>query len=238
MKTTGWIKLHRSFIDWEWYDQPNMVWLFIKCLMLANHEDKKWHGIDIKRGSFITSYENLSSKKAQVSVQQVRTALKRLKLTGEITIKTTNQYTHISINNYDEYQSLNTQNNKQITNKKQTDNKRITTTKELKNIRIKEIDMYVSLFNDLFETKYKVTNGRQSKLQARLKTYDYPQVETALRNLSTSDFHRGENDRGWKATPDFLIRNDEKLDEWLNKQVEEKDKKKKIFINLKGNYDK
>lgn len=144
----GWIKLHRNFVNWEWYDQPGMVWLFTKCLLLANFEDKKWHGIDIPRGSFITSYENLSNKKAKVSVMQVRTMLKRLISTGEITIKTTNKYTLISINNYESYQEDNKQSNKQITNKQQTNNKQITTTKEYKNNKnIRNI--YISKFNSL-----------------------------------------------------------------------------------------
>jgi hypothetical protein len=137
MTDNGWIKLNRSFIDWEWFDEPNMVWLFIKCLMMANWEDKKWHGISVPRGSFITSYANLSNKKAKVSVQMIRTALERLKSTGEITIKTTNQYTVISINNYNKYQDINTPNNKQITNEQQTNNKQITTTKEYKEIKNK-----------------------------------------------------------------------------------------------------
>jgi len=135
----GWIKLHRCFLDWEWYDEPGMVWLFLKCLLLANYEDKKWHGIDLPRGSFVTSYESLSSKKAKVSVMQVRTIIKRLILTGELTIKTTNKYTVISIINYNKYQEDNKQINKQLTNKQQTNNKQITTTKNIKNIRNKEL---------------------------------------------------------------------------------------------------
>ncbi|MCP3681708.1 MAG: hypothetical protein GY861_03370 [bacterium] len=179
---TGWIKLHRSFTEWEWYDQPNMVWLFIKCLLLANHEDKKWHGIDIRRGSFITSYENLSSKKAKVSVQQIRTALKRLKSTGEITIKTTNQYTHISIINYDKHQSFNKQINKQITNEQQTNNKQITTTKEYKNdknVKKKEVPRPKEEDFERIASKYKVPlsfvlskwDDLQTYCRAKGKTY-------------------------------------------------------------------
>lgn len=131
----GWIKLHRKFVNWEWIDDTKTLWVFIKCLMLANFEDKKWHGIELKRGSFVTSYENLSSKKAGVSVRGVRTALNHLKTTGELTIKTTNKYTVISINNYDLYQS----DDKQTALNRQATDRQPTTTKEYKNIRNKEI---------------------------------------------------------------------------------------------------
>ena len=117
--TNGWIKLHRQFIKWEWFEEPKTMWVFLKCLLLANHVDKKWQGVLIKSGSLITSYENLSSNKAKVSVQSVRTSLKRLKSTGELTIKTTNKYTYITINNWKKYQQLTgnlTNNHKQLTN--------------------------------------------------------------------------------------------------------------------------
>lgn len=107
-------------LDWEWLDEPITMWVFFKCLLLANHEEKRWKGVLVEKGTFITSYASLSSKKAKVSVQQVRTSLERLKSTGEITIKTTNKYTIVTLCNWSTYQSDNTQDNKQITNKQQT----------------------------------------------------------------------------------------------------------------------
>ena len=77
----GWISLHRKMIDWEWYNEPNTIRLFLHCLLKANHQDKKWRGIDIKRGSFVTSYAKLADE-LELSIQNVRTALNNLKLTG------------------------------------------------------------------------------------------------------------------------------------------------------------
>lgn len=134
----GWIKLHRKLLEWGWFDEPITLWLFMKCLLLANHKDKVWRGITVKKGSFITSYASLSSKKAKVSVQQVRTSLERLKSTREITIKTNNKYTVVTVLNWEQYQSYNTQNNKQITRWQHTDNKQITTTNNDKNVIMKE----------------------------------------------------------------------------------------------------
>lgn len=130
----GFIKLHRQITEWEWYSNINVCRLFIHCLLKANHKDNKWQGIVIERGSFITSIENLAFETG-LSGQQVRTALNKLKTTGEITSKTTNRYSIISIKNWNSYQLDNTQDNKQITNKQQTNNKQITTNNNDNNVK-------------------------------------------------------------------------------------------------------
>ena len=78
------------------------------------------------------------------------------------------------------------------------------------------IKIYVDLFNKLTDGKYIVTAGREQKLNSRLKKYTMEQIQTALENIVRSKWHMGENDRGWKIDPDFLIRNDEQIDKWLN----------------------
>ena len=127
----GYIKEYRKIVDWEWYTDVNTCHLFRHCLYKANIEDKKWRGQFVARGSFITSLEHLSHETG-LSIQQVRTALNKLKSTNDITIKATSQNTVITVNNYDLYQDINMRDNKQITNEQQTNNKQITTTKECK----------------------------------------------------------------------------------------------------------
>ena len=92
MNDSGWIKIHRNMLDWEWYLDSNIVRLFIHLLLKANWEDKKWCGILIKRGSFVTSHGSLSEE-TKLSIQQIRTCLSKLKLTDEILIKSTNKHT-------------------------------------------------------------------------------------------------------------------------------------------------
>jgi hypothetical protein len=129
----GWLKLHRQFLNWEWYNDINVKVLFLHLLLRVNIEDKKWCGRTIKAGSLATSIKHLSEETG-LTQQQIRTALTKLKKTGEINKQTTSQNTLISINNWDVYQT----NNKQITNEQQTNNKQITTTKEIKKERNKE----------------------------------------------------------------------------------------------------
>lgn len=122
----GYVKIFRSFVDWEWFTDINVCHLFLYCILRANHSDTEWRGINIKRGSFITSRESLAISTG-LSIQQVRTAIKKLKLTNELTIKTTSQYSIITIKNYDLYQENNKKTNQQITNEQPTNNQRITT---------------------------------------------------------------------------------------------------------------
>lgn len=137
MSETGWIKLHRKMLQWEWFTDRNVFHVFIILLLNANHEEKKWKGIMIKRGEYLTSLDKLAQQ-TKLSVNQVRLSLKKLKTTNEITIKTTNLNTLISIVKWDKYQVNDKQNNNQITNGSQTDHNQTTTTKNYKNIENKE----------------------------------------------------------------------------------------------------
>lgn len=115
-----WVKLHTKLLNWEWYSDINTTRLFIHCLLKANYKDKMWHGIEIKRGSYVTSLPNLSEETG-LTVQQTRTALDKLISTGNITNKSHTKYRVISIVNYDMYQENNRQDNKQTTDKQQTE---------------------------------------------------------------------------------------------------------------------
>lgn len=133
----GWVKISRDIINWEWFDTPGMVQLFIYILVKANYTDKEWHDMTIRRGQMVTSVAKICADTG-LSTQVVRTCLNRLKMANTITIATTNKYTIVTINRYDDYQAYdacdydedNEQNNKQITSEQQANNKQITTTKE------------------------------------------------------------------------------------------------------------
>ena len=108
----GWITLHRKFLSWEWFDKPEMVQLFIWLLLNANYADTKWQGKVIKRGQILTTTPKIMEA-LRLTEQQARTCIGRLKSTGEITCKSTNKYTIITICNYDRYQDVNFENNGQ-----------------------------------------------------------------------------------------------------------------------------
>ena len=167
----GWIKLHRKFIEWEWYDDINTKILFLHCLLKANHEDKKYRGEVVPRGSFLTGLDVLS-KQTGLSVQKIRTSISKLKSTNELTHRATRKGSHIFLTNYDLYQTvekINTQSNIKITNEQQTSNKQATSNKNDKNYKndknicntgknippsLEEIKLYIS------EKKYNIDPDR------------------------------------------------------------------------------
>ena len=129
----SWIKLFRKFKEWGWYKNSNVKDLFLEILLTANFDDKPWQKIIVSRGQLVTSIGHLSEETG-LSVRQVRTALNNLKLTNELTIKTTPQYTLITVNKYNDYQQMTSE----VTNERQTNDNQVTTTKELKKERIKD----------------------------------------------------------------------------------------------------
>lgn len=128
----GWIKLHRQLLEWEWYDEPNTFRLFMHCLLKANHKDKMYRGQLVKAGSFLTSRDTLASETG-LTTQQVRTSLKRLESTNEITTKKSKKGTVLQIVKYVTYQhdnqKINQQINQQLTNNQPTANQQLTTNK-------------------------------------------------------------------------------------------------------------
>ena len=127
IKTDTYIRLYRKFTKWEWYDDANTMRVFLHCLLNANYTDKKWRGILVKRGSFLTGRRKLAVS-LNLTEMQIRTALNKLKSTNEITVKTTSEYSIITINNWDSHQTNNQPLNQRVTNEQPTNNQRITTT--------------------------------------------------------------------------------------------------------------
>lgn len=63
----------------------------------------------------------------------------------------------------------------------------------------------------------KLTPKRSQKISSRLKDSGYEACKRALVKLAASDFHRGENDRKWKATVEWLFHSQERIEEWANR---------------------
>ena len=141
----GYVKLYRQLIDWEWYKDVNTKTLFLHCLIKANYEEKKWKGITIPEGSFITSSLHLAEE-LHLTRAQIRRAIYNLQTTNEIATKTTNKATIITVLNWAKYQELETT---KTTNKKTiksnetqpSNNQQTTTTKEVKKERINKEDL-------------------------------------------------------------------------------------------------
>lgn len=213
----GWIKLHRQFLEWEWYDEPNCLRVFIHCLLKANHKDKRYRGDVIKRGTFVTSLEILSFE-LNLTVQQIRTVFDKLESTGEINRQSNRRGTILSICNYNSYQNEESKNNKQdnnkITGKQQTSNRKLTGTKNEKNEKnenniiptLSEVEEYfkesnkidkshVKLEAENFINHYESLDWKRNrkkiknwKLQASTWSNNYLKFNTTKRNVHDNPF--------------------------------------------------
>lgn len=154
----GWIKLHRSITDWEWFADADTLKLFLYLLLTANYEEKKWKGITIQRGQVVISTEDLAQR-LKSTRQKIRTQLKRLETSGTIALQATNKFTLVTICNYDNYQESSTA--EQPTDNQQS-NQQITS--EITNILTNKIYSQVAHFEDNI-TSSTYDSNQQNNLQ-------------------------------------------------------------------------
>ena len=127
------VKISRKILEWEWYKDVNTKVLFFHILLKANWKNGRFQGMEIPRGSFVTSYQSLAEETG-LTVMNVRTAIKHLKLTQEITVSQHSKFSVITVKNYDSYQTANKVANNQLTGNQQATNRQLTTIEERKNI--------------------------------------------------------------------------------------------------------
>ena len=131
MEDNTYIKISRKLLDWEWYTDTNTKALFLHMLLKANWKDGRFQGEEVPRGSFVSSLQKLSGE-ASLSMQEVRTALSHLKVTGEITSKPHAKYSTFTVEKYDQYQGS----NKQLTDSQQASNKEVTGSQQGSNTQV------------------------------------------------------------------------------------------------------
>lgn len=196
----GYIKLHRQIIEWEWYKNIPVKILFLHCLLRANHADKKWQGIMIKKGSFITSLDNLAFETG-LTKRQVRTALDKLKMTHEVTHKTTHQYSLIIVNNWDKFQLFDTPIDTRTTHERHTNDTQMT----LNN-------------NDNNENKY-INNNKENfsnfEKPSKKEIIAYANNQLCKKIDNVDEFISWYDAQGWVDKNGFPINWKQKLQSWI-----------------------
>lgn len=214
---SGWVKLHRSLAEWEWYADSKSVHLFLHLLIKANHKPSKYRGQYIERGQVLTGRKQLSAETG-LSEQSVRTVLTRLKSTSEITIKSTSKFSIITVCNYDKYQGEendgnqqdNQQANQQVTNGQPATNhiqecKKNKEEKETKKKKVafappsvSEVDDYCAerknnisaqVFVDFYESKgWMIGRNKMKSWKAAVRTWEQKDKGQSKLQTQTSLF--------------------------------------------------
>jgi hypothetical protein len=125
----GYIKVWRKIADAGWLKNHKLCAFWLWCLMQATHKEMNQivgcQNIHLMPGDFIFGLY-VASEELEMSIQSTRTILKFLKNSKNITIKSTNKFSIISIVNWNTYQikedEINNQSNKPLTNQQQTTN--------------------------------------------------------------------------------------------------------------------
>jgi hypothetical protein len=133
----GYVKVWRMIQDTSFYKRSKVVHLAVHLILEANHKPKKFlfnkEEITIERGQVLTGRLKLKQQTG-ISEQSIRTCLDILTNTGFLTIKSTNQFSIITINKYNEFQDLNEiPLTSKVTNEQPTTNQRLTTNNNDKN---------------------------------------------------------------------------------------------------------
>lgn len=100
----GYIRLDRCLLNWKYNDSPYAVALWVHILLKANWDKGYYRGIEIKRGEYPCTLQSLYIETG-ISINAIRKWLRIFEEDKQITVKSTNKYTLISVINYAKYQS-------------------------------------------------------------------------------------------------------------------------------------
>lgn len=213
---SGYIKIDRKILNWEWYKNLNTCRLFFHLLLKANWRDKKFEGKVIQKGSFVSSFQKLSQETG-LTIREIRTAINHLKSTGELTVKTYSKYSLFTVNNYCQYQIIDTKNDIQTTDEGREDefekegSDSITTIISDDTARHKDVQRAVDAWNSLEAcgikkvSRMRAGTKRYNSLNARITEYGINGVLEAIDRVRCSSYLHGKNKNGWVITFDWFV---------------------------------
>ena len=102
MSDKGWIQLKRDILNWEFYKDLPIRVLWLHLLLRACAFETNCMGYRLIPGMLITTLPRLAEETG-LTVQQVRTALRKLKEAGELGECTTNKFRILWIMDYDDW---------------------------------------------------------------------------------------------------------------------------------------
>lgn len=225
----GYILEHRKIMQWQWYKDIAVAHLFRHLILRANYINAAWKGIIINRGQLVTSRQTLSFETG-LTEKVVRRCLKVLVRTGEISIKTTNQYTLITICNYSEYQAVKSEGNNGMASKGPRKDQRKATNKEREENNKSEFSLrsnsssvqaptisddkidhqaFMDFFNKEMADKaipriIQMNKSRKGMLNARVREYGKEAVAMVVRKAAASTWLNGGGN--YVASYDWLFK--------------------------------
>lgn len=193
----GFIKLHKQLTRWEWYKDSNTMRVFIHCLLSANFRDSKVSGTNVLRGQLLAGREVLADELG-LSISNVRTSLKKLQSTGELSIISNRRGTIITVNNYDSYQIEDTPKVKTIAPKKDIEDRIY----EFKKSLVPHLDKYGKTMLKNFSDYWTEKSPRGNKMR-----FEKEKVFDVSRRLATWSRNNFTNANQPTKSDDTLLNN-------------------------------
>lgn len=218
MNAEGWIKLHRKLLDnpVTMKDTDHLaVWIYL--LLNASHNEHpalfRGEKIILKPGQLITGRKSIALV-LHIDESKVERILKSLKSEQQIEQQTSSKNRLISITNWEFYQQSEQQNEQQVNNKRTTSEQQVNTNKNIKNDKNERKDIcqnILDLFNKIccsFGRVKNITKNRVETISDSLKTYSVDDFKKVFEKAEQLDFLKGDNNRNWSASFDWLIKED------------------------------
>lgn len=235
----GFLNLSRDIIEWGWFKDQNTLHLFIYLLFKANWKDGEYMGQKVTRGQLVTGLKTLAEELG-LSIRNVRTALNHLKSTNEVTIKSTNKFSIVTICKYDKWVGIeeksdkqnDSQSDKQLTSNRQATDKQPTTSNKYNNIinqenNIKEDTIVSKKERPLWKTSYE----------------EYRRLFEEAKQELLSDNEFKAKQEGYYPGIDYEKSIEKEMDYWLTEETWKKVAREKAQTilpkeRLKNNFDK
>jgi len=199
----GWVKLHRQSIENGWLKNHKLWTFWTYCLMKATRKKYKakigYQEISLLPGQFIFGRKT-ASEETGLSERSIRTSVDFLRKAGNMTSKTTNKFSIVTICNWTTYQSVESENDQQ--NDQPPTSKRPASDHIQEDKRKEVKDKNICAFD--FEEIWKLYPNKIGKSKALLSfkksvksEQDVSDIKTALKNYKN---HLEKNN--WKKPQD------------------------------------
>lgn len=160
----GWVKLHRQAIENGWLMNHRLWSFWCYCLLKATHKQVDvtvgYQRIRLEPGQFIFG-RKVAASNLKMTERQIRTCQNTLISTNNLSVKTTNKFSVITVVNWNTYQGQENENGQQSVS--QTDQQPTSNRPQTRSKRIKEVN--TSSFDDFYNA-YPRKVGKASALKA------------------------------------------------------------------------
>jgi hypothetical protein len=159
----GYIKLYRKLLENPIFQNPNLLKVFIWCLLKATHKEYKQlvglQQIKLLPGQFIYG-RNKAAEELKMTPSTAHRYILCLKDFQILDIKANNKFSLVTVANWELYQSNDVEMDSKPNNKWTTNGQQMDTNKNVKNVKNK--DIYISLPKELHEPLREYISMRKS----------------------------------------------------------------------------